>query len=169
MEHQCRANQPLSRNGHTVLREGDSQRKRTIERSVEPIESVAKAVGFVDPERMRRAFLRLYGYPPQAVRRRRLKAISTRCRNALHVEAWQRNRQETGIAAYLYRLSSVNFVSALASERLSRQNVFSSDVRPNLSICAASTSSDCDKGQLPPSNLSPHAGRRERSIAQPRR
>lgn len=40
-----------------------------IEQSVEPIESVAKAVGFVDPERMRRAFIRLYGYPPQAVRR----------------------------------------------------------------------------------------------------
>ncbi|WNG60920.1 helix-turn-helix domain-containing protein [Archangium gephyra] len=40
-----------------------------IETSVEPIEQVARAVGFSDPERMRRAFLRMFGQPPQALRR----------------------------------------------------------------------------------------------------
>ncbi len=40
-----------------------------IEGSMEPIEVVAASVGFADPERMRRAFLRLYGQPPQAIRR----------------------------------------------------------------------------------------------------
>ncbi|MGO4448935.1 GlxA family transcriptional regulator [Phyllobacterium sp. TAF24] len=40
-----------------------------IESSSEPIESIAVSVGFVDPERMRRAFLRLYGQPPQALKR----------------------------------------------------------------------------------------------------
>jgi transcriptional regulator GlxA family with amidase domain len=40
-----------------------------IENSVEPIEVVAKQVGFTDPERMRRAFVRLFGQPPQGVRR----------------------------------------------------------------------------------------------------
>ncbi|KAF0095458.1 MAG: transcriptional regulator AraC family [Puniceicoccaceae bacterium 5H] len=34
-----------------------------------PVEAIAAAVGFGDPERMRRAFLRWYGQPPQAVRR----------------------------------------------------------------------------------------------------
>jgi transcriptional regulator GlxA family with amidase domain len=40
-----------------------------IETSTEPIERVAEAVGFTDPERMRRAFVRLFGQPPQALRR----------------------------------------------------------------------------------------------------
>lgn len=35
----------------------------------EPIERIAGAVGFGDPERMRRAFIKIYGKPPQAVRR----------------------------------------------------------------------------------------------------
>jgi len=35
----------------------------------EPVESVARTVGFRDPERMRRAFLRCFGMPPQALRR----------------------------------------------------------------------------------------------------
>ncbi|ALM86811.1 GlxA family transcriptional regulator [Bordetella sp. N] len=35
----------------------------------EPIERIAQSVGFVDPERMRRAFVRLLGHPPQSVRR----------------------------------------------------------------------------------------------------
>ena len=35
----------------------------------EPVELVARAVGFLDPERMRRAFLKRYGQPPQAIRR----------------------------------------------------------------------------------------------------
>ena len=40
-----------------------------IEQGGDPIEVVARSVGFHDPERMRRAFLRIYGQPPQAIRR----------------------------------------------------------------------------------------------------
>ena len=40
-----------------------------VESSGEPIDRVALAVGFGDPERMRRAFLRAFGQPPQALRR----------------------------------------------------------------------------------------------------
>jgi transcriptional regulator GlxA family with amidase domain len=40
-----------------------------VETSAEPIDRVAEAVGFGDPERMRRAFLRAFGQPPQAIRR----------------------------------------------------------------------------------------------------
>ncbi len=35
----------------------------------EPIEQIALAVGFNDPERMRRAFIKLLGHPPQSIRR----------------------------------------------------------------------------------------------------
>ncbi|NYE28605.1 transcriptional regulator GlxA family with amidase domain [Rhodanobacter sp. K2T2] len=35
----------------------------------EPIEQIALAVGFADPERMRRAFIKLHGHPPQSIRR----------------------------------------------------------------------------------------------------
>jgi transcriptional regulator GlxA family with amidase domain len=37
--------------------------------TAESIESIARQVGFASAERMRRAFIRLYGQPPQAVRR----------------------------------------------------------------------------------------------------
>ncbi len=40
-----------------------------VEASHEPIDRVAEAAGFGDPERMRRAFLRAFGQPPQALRR----------------------------------------------------------------------------------------------------
>jgi transcriptional regulator GlxA family with amidase domain len=40
-----------------------------IESGSEPVERIAEIVGFSDPERMRRAFLRLFGQPPQALRR----------------------------------------------------------------------------------------------------
>ena len=40
-----------------------------LEDGSEPIELVPRAVGFNDPERMRRAFLKRYGQPPQAMRR----------------------------------------------------------------------------------------------------
>jgi transcriptional regulator GlxA family with amidase domain len=40
-----------------------------IEKTDEPIETVAQTVGFADPERMRRAFVRTFGHPPQALRR----------------------------------------------------------------------------------------------------
>ena len=48
-----------------------------IEARREPIEMVARAVGFADPERMRRAFLRAFGMPPQAVRRAGITAPRT--------------------------------------------------------------------------------------------
>jgi len=40
-----------------------------VETTREPIDRVAQAAGFGDPERMRRAFLRAFGQPPQALRR----------------------------------------------------------------------------------------------------
>jgi transcriptional regulator GlxA family with amidase domain len=40
-----------------------------VESDAEPIEQVAALTGFGDPERMRRAFLRAFGQPPQALRR----------------------------------------------------------------------------------------------------
>ncbi|MBV8279274.1 MAG: GlxA family transcriptional regulator [Verrucomicrobia bacterium] len=43
--------------------------KARIEDSDEPIETIARTVGFSDPERMRRAFVRTYGHPPQTLRR----------------------------------------------------------------------------------------------------
>lgn len=35
-----------------------------VEQSTAPIEQIAETVGFHDPERMRRAFLRAFGQPP---------------------------------------------------------------------------------------------------------
>ena len=43
--------------------------RERIECSSEPIEGVARNCGFGDPERMRRAFIRAFGQPPQSVRR----------------------------------------------------------------------------------------------------
>jgi transcriptional regulator GlxA family with amidase domain len=43
--------------------------RERIEAGIEPIDSIAVKVGFGDPERMRRAFLRTFGQPPQALRR----------------------------------------------------------------------------------------------------
>jgi transcriptional regulator GlxA family with amidase domain len=43
--------------------------RERIEASTDPIDRVAEQVGFGDPERMRRAFLRAFGQPPQALRR----------------------------------------------------------------------------------------------------
>ena len=39
-----------------------------------PVERIALASGFGDPERMRRAFLRVYGRPPQDFRRKALSS-----------------------------------------------------------------------------------------------
>ncbi len=44
--------------------------RQRIESSHEPIEVVAQQVGFTDPERMRRAFLRLFKQTPQELRRK---------------------------------------------------------------------------------------------------
>ena len=40
-----------------------------VEDGVQPVEAIATATGFNDPERMRRAFVRAFGMPPQALRR----------------------------------------------------------------------------------------------------
>ena len=43
--------------------------RERVQFSSEPIEDVARATGFNDPERMRRAFIRAFGHPPQSLRR----------------------------------------------------------------------------------------------------
>jgi transcriptional regulator GlxA family with amidase domain len=43
--------------------------RERVEQSSLPIETIAVTTGFHDPERMRRAFLRAFGQPPQAIRR----------------------------------------------------------------------------------------------------
>lgn len=43
--------------------------RQRVERGLEPIEVIARTVGFLDPERMRRAFIRVTGHPPQSIRR----------------------------------------------------------------------------------------------------
>jgi transcriptional regulator GlxA family with amidase domain len=43
--------------------------RERVENGAEPIEGVAAHTGFGDPERMRRAFIRAFGQPPQALRR----------------------------------------------------------------------------------------------------
>jgi transcriptional regulator GlxA family with amidase domain len=40
-----------------------------MEQSRHPIDVVARQTGFADRDRMRRAFLRAFGQPPQAIRR----------------------------------------------------------------------------------------------------
>jgi transcriptional regulator GlxA family with amidase domain len=40
-----------------------------VEQGREPIDRLAEITGFRDPERMRRAFIRVFGHPPQALRR----------------------------------------------------------------------------------------------------
>jgi transcriptional regulator GlxA family with amidase domain len=40
-----------------------------MEQSRHPIDTVAQLTGFADRDRMRRAFLRAYGQPPQVIRR----------------------------------------------------------------------------------------------------
>jgi len=40
-----------------------------VQSSSQPIEKIAEIVGFRDPERMRRAFVKAFGQPPQSVRR----------------------------------------------------------------------------------------------------
>lgn len=43
--------------------------RERVEAGQQPVETIARATGFHDPERMRRAFLRAFGMPPQAMRR----------------------------------------------------------------------------------------------------
>ncbi len=42
--------------------------RERVESSREPIEEIAASTGYQDPERMRRAFLRHFGHPPQVMR-----------------------------------------------------------------------------------------------------
>jgi transcriptional regulator GlxA family with amidase domain len=55
--------------GKAVERVRAEVARSRIETTTESIEVIAATVGFHDPERMRRAFLRIYGHPPQAIRR----------------------------------------------------------------------------------------------------
>jgi transcriptional regulator GlxA family with amidase domain len=67
--------------GRSFLRETGETPAKAIERlrveaaylrlqdGSEPVEVIARAVGFNDPERMRRAFIARFGQPPQAIRR----------------------------------------------------------------------------------------------------
>ena len=43
--------------------------RQRVQSSSEAIERVAESTGFRDPERMRRAFIRAFGQPPQSLRR----------------------------------------------------------------------------------------------------
>ena len=43
--------------------------REQVEHSPDPIDVIAREAGFGDPERMRRAFVRAFGQPPQALRR----------------------------------------------------------------------------------------------------
>jgi len=63
----------LRETGETPARAVEQMRaeaaKARVEDGCEPMELVARAVGFGDVERMRRAFVKLYGQAPQAMRR----------------------------------------------------------------------------------------------------
>lgn len=43
--------------------------RQHLEEGIEPVEVIARRVGYTDPERMRRAFIRATGMPPQSIRR----------------------------------------------------------------------------------------------------
>lgn len=63
----------LSETGETPAKAVERLRieaaRQHLEHSDRPIEEIASSVGFNDPERMRRAFVRMFGYSPQAIRR----------------------------------------------------------------------------------------------------
>ena len=40
-----------------------------VEDTAEPLDAIARAVGFADSERLRLSFIRAFGHPPQALRR----------------------------------------------------------------------------------------------------
>jgi transcriptional regulator GlxA family with amidase domain len=65
----------------------------------EPIEQIARAVGFTDPERMRRAFVKLHGMPPQAIRRvDRRTGIVPPVTNAAQAGSWIKTPGAKGTA-----------------------------------------------------------------------
>ena len=51
--------------------------REAVETGGEPIDVIARAMGFADPERMRRAFIRNFGQPPQALRRAARRQIAS--------------------------------------------------------------------------------------------
>jgi transcriptional regulator GlxA family with amidase domain len=52
--------------------------RQRVQSSGEAIERVAQQTGFRDPERMRRAFIRAFGQPPQSLRRAARAAVTLR-------------------------------------------------------------------------------------------
>ena len=56
--------------------------RQQVQSSSEAIERVAQLTGFRDPERMRRAFIRAFGQPPQSLRRAARAGGRTRCASA---------------------------------------------------------------------------------------
>jgi transcriptional regulator GlxA family with amidase domain len=63
----------LAETGQTPARTIERLRAETarpmVEDGIQPLEAIARMVGFVDPERMRQSFIRAFGQPPQALRR----------------------------------------------------------------------------------------------------
>jgi transcriptional regulator GlxA family with amidase domain len=51
--------------------------RAALENGTSSIEVVARDYGFIDPDRMRRAFIRLFGEPPQAIRRKSTRSRVT--------------------------------------------------------------------------------------------
>ena len=47
-----------------------------MEEAQHPVDVIARETGFSDPERMRRAFLRAFGQPPQAIKRAARRAAA---------------------------------------------------------------------------------------------
>jgi len=55
--------------------------RQGVQDGSEAIERIAEAAGFRDPERMRRAFIRSFGQPPQAMRRAARAAMTGEMRS----------------------------------------------------------------------------------------
>ena len=59
--------------GHTPAKAVERLRaegaRPAVEDGIEPLDAIAAAYGFADPERMRQSFIRAFGQPPQALRR----------------------------------------------------------------------------------------------------
>jgi len=60
--------------------------KSLVEESRHAIDVVARETGFADPERMRRAFIRKFGHPPQTFRRVANKAVAPQLATSAAVE-----------------------------------------------------------------------------------
>ncbi|AMV48482.1 GlxA family transcriptional regulator [Paraburkholderia caribensis] len=53
--------------------------KQRVQHGAEPIEVIARHVGFSDPDRMRRAFIRMFGHCPNTIRRMTITESPTDC------------------------------------------------------------------------------------------